>query len=317
MEKNFLKGLDWHPLWASHVGCIKGCVDFLDLGHSLAWVYGATGHAFILNVSKDLCPSGPTTWEPERFYELGKNLGYEIKTVHGDRTQKDFADTQKHAWELVKLAINAGFPCYGWELLFPEYYVIYGYDKNRYFFKGPGVDQSTRPQLWMELGDTEIGVVDMHAVRPVEPADDRTTVKQALEFALEFPQKWVFERAKAGPEGYNNWIEALSADEPHSLGAAYNAEVWHECRHYAVEFLKEAKERLSGDIASRLDKAIEHYGIIREALKTVTEQFPFEGRDPEHVKDTTRKTKAMEALKVASSAEEEGLKTLEEIVTRL
>jgi hypothetical protein len=317
MEKKLLEGLDWEPLWATHVACIKGCVDFLGLEHSVPWVYGATGHAFILNLPKDLCPSGPTTWEPEPFYWLGRNLGYEIKTVHGHKDQDDFADTQKRAWELVKLAINAGVPCYGWELLYPEYYVIYGYDQNRYYFKGPGADTDTEPKLWMELGDSEIGVVDMHAVRPVEPADDPATVKQALEFALEFGKKWVFERAKAGPEGFDNWIAALDSGEPHPLGAAYNAAVWHECRHYAVEFLKEAKERLDEKLSSLFDKAISHYEIIRDSLKTVTEQFPFQGMEPEHVKDPERISKAVEALKRARDAEAKGLAVLKQIAKAL
>jgi hypothetical protein len=285
------------------------------LNHSLPWVYGATGHAFILNVSEDLCPSGPTTWEPKRFYQLGRNLGYETKTVHGHNREPDFGTRQKEAWELCKLAINAGFPCYGWDLLFHEYYVIYGYDQNHYYFRGPGVDTDASPKLWMELGDTEIGVIDMHAVSPLDAgiSDDLTTVRQALEFAVQFPRKWVSERAKAGPRGYDNWIAALKSGNANSLGAAYNAAVWHECRRHAVEFLAEAMQRLN-DLSSLFTRAISFYETVRDSLKLVTELFPFEGMVPEHVSDAGRCQKAGQFLNTARDAEAEGLEILQEII---
>jgi len=319
MEKKLLEGLKWEPLWASHVGAIKGCVDFLELGHSVAWVYGGSGHAFVLNVSADLCPSGPTTWEPERFYELGRNLGYEIKTVHGHKGMDNFPGIQKDAWELCKLAINSGFPCYGWELHYPEYYVVNGYDENRYYFHGPGFAENPEPKLWMELGETEITVVDMHAVRPLEqgPADDGTVVAEALEFAVAYARTDKWASQGAGSKGYDNWIKALSAGEPHHHGTAYNAAVWHECRHYAVEFLKEASGRLDDKLDSMFEEAISHYERVRTNLKTVAELFPFHGMDPEHVKDPDRKEKAIAALRVAREAEEKGLAALEKLAASI
>ncbi|MBN2379583.1 hypothetical protein JXM67_07255 [candidate division WOR-3 bacterium] len=318
MLMNLLQGLDWEPLWATHMGCIKGCVDFLNLGHSLPWVYGGSGHAFILNLPKDLCPSGPTAWEPEPFYRLGRNLGYEIKTVHGHKDMGNFPELQKEAWELTKLAINAGSPCYGWEFLYPEYYVIRGYDQNHYHFLGPGVDADTKPKLWMELGETDIGVIDVHAVRSLaQAADDVTVVKGALEFALEYARtdKWT-SRGK-GLEGYDNWIAAFDSGKPHSLGAAYNAAVWHECRQYAVEFLAEARQRLGEKLGSLFDEAISHYEKVRDDLKQVAELFPFEGMNPEHVNDPERRKKAVVALETARDAEVRGLESLAKIVETL
>lgn len=69
-----LKNLRWVPRWASHVGCIKGCLNYLGVKVSDAWLFGATGHAFVLNISPGLCPSGPTDWDTHRFLELARNL---------------------------------------------------------------------------------------------------------------------------------------------------------------------------------------------------------------------------------------------------
>jgi len=52
MDKK-IENLRWKPKWVSHMGCLKGCLDYLDLKVSDAWLYGATGHAFIINVAGD------------------------------------------------------------------------------------------------------------------------------------------------------------------------------------------------------------------------------------------------------------------------
>ena len=39
-----LENCRWTPRWVSHLGCIKGCLDFLGIEISDAWLYGGTGH---------------------------------------------------------------------------------------------------------------------------------------------------------------------------------------------------------------------------------------------------------------------------------
>jgi len=123
-------------MWVTHLGCIKGCLEYLGVKISSEWLYGGTGHAFILNISKDLCPSGPTAWNTEILFKLGKNLGYRINGVTSYKKDKDFREKQEKAYELVKDSINKGYPCYGWELDIPKYYVIYGYDDEGYLYTG-------------------------------------------------------------------------------------------------------------------------------------------------------------------------------------
>ena len=45
-----LENCQWKPRWVSHLGCIKGCLDYLGIDLSDAWLYGATGH------SQQACP---------------------------------------------------------------------------------------------------------------------------------------------------------------------------------------------------------------------------------------------------------------------
>jgi hypothetical protein len=38
-----LRNLRWAPRWVSHLGCVKGCLDYLGLDISDAWLFGGTG----------------------------------------------------------------------------------------------------------------------------------------------------------------------------------------------------------------------------------------------------------------------------------
>jgi hypothetical protein len=315
-----LDNLRWVPRWVSHLGCIKGCLDYLGLGVSDAWLFGATGHAFVINVHEVVCPSGPTAWNTEMLFKLGKNIGYEIDGVFGMKSADDFAEKQKLAWEHVRAAIDQGLPCYGWELDIPEYYVVHGYDDAGYYFAGPCLDEGRGPKSWQELGDTEIGVIEMYSVKSGQAADDIQTVKEALTFALEHassPAKWIFPKYKAGLDGYDTWIRALESGMADEHGMAYNAAVWCECRGYAVLFLQEAKERLDGQAAALFDQALDRYQVVQANLATVADVFPFQGMEPEHIKDEARIRTALEALRTARDAEAEGLEALRRIVNEL
>ena len=46
-----IKSLKWEPRWVSHLGCIEGCLKFLQHKISPGWLYGGTGHAFVLKIA--------------------------------------------------------------------------------------------------------------------------------------------------------------------------------------------------------------------------------------------------------------------------
>lgn len=323
-----LEELKWSPKWVSHLGCIKGCVDYLGLDVSDAWLYGATGHAFVINIHTELCPSGPTAWKTEKIFELGPNAGYQIDGLVGFKTNSNFADIQAEAWEHAKQALDQGFPCYGWELEIPEFYVVYGYDQGAgetpagYYFKGPGCEEGKGPKPWQELGNTGIGVLELYSIRPGEPADDATTVKQALTFALDHaanPKEWIFDDYRAGLGGFDNWIAALQAGKASDMGTRYNAGVWLECRKYAVGFLGQARARLAGRADALLDEALDAYRIVAEGLGQVAEVYPWTHEAvPENLLPVDDKSRAaVEALQAARAAEAAGLEALAKIVQAL
>ena len=318
--KKELQGLKWKPMWTSLMGSIKGCVDYLGLDISGDWLMGGTGHGFIINMHEVVCLSGPTAWNMGRVIELGKNLGYEVNGVWGMKTDPDFGQKKRKAFDLVKSSIDQGIPCYAWELKIPEYYVIHGYDEKAYWFSGVEADPDTKP--WDALGETEIGILEVNSISPVKAADDRTVVKQALEFALKFaqsPEGWVFPKYRAGLDGFDLWIKALENRTALDMGMAYNAEVWHECRRGAAGFLREAEERIGGKVGPLLDQAAGHYDTVANHLKEVVMTFPFpiEGRKLRDTKEPGLRDAGLKSLRNAREAEAKGLSALEKIIGAL
>jgi hypothetical protein len=315
-----LENLRWVPRWASHVGCIKGCLNYLGIEVSDAWLFGATGHASVINISNGLCPSGPTDWDTGRFLELGRNVGYAVEHVDHWCPKRDDSLTraQQEAWDFVRNCIDEGTPCYGWEINIPEYYVVYGYDEAGYYISGPQCDEGAGPIPWQKLGTSEIGVVMVACIRPAEPADPRRTVLDALSYALDLGhnrRKWT--DRTGGLAGYDLWIETMEAGEAGRFGLGYNAAVWAESRKYAVEFLREAKQRLNDNLRSLFDRAISEYETVAYNLKAVSEAFPFQQCKNRLVEADDQTLAAVEILKQARDAEACGLDVLAELLAKI
>ena len=326
--KVWLEGLRNRPAWITHMACLKGCLEYLGNDASFGWAYGATGFAFALNIHEALCPSGPTAWPEQMCDALASNIGVVVEPVVGHKSEGDFAATQKEAWRKVREAIDAGHPCFGWELDVPEWYVIHGYDdQGNILFRDFGGEE--REVHYTKLGNTGIGVAAIMVVKPGPAADDRTTVRDALAFAVEHGTgKHSHELYHTGLLGYDAWIAALendelaNTDEVIGFGQGYNGKCWSECRRQAVDFLQEAKKRLNDDALTPLfDEAIKHYTSVSESLNQLSGIFPFDTDEQaamaERIKEPERRRQAVTALKTARDAEAAGLKALAKVALSL
>jgi len=300
------------------MGCLKSCVDYLGLDISDGWLYGGTGQAFILNLSPDLCPSGPTAWKTETLFKLGRNLGYTFEGIFGHKSMPDFKEKQRKAYELVIKSIDAGFPCYGWELAVAEFYLINGYDDTGYIYKelmGP----LNNSKKWDTHGETGIGIIEIYSVRPGETAKVSKIVKDSLMFTLEHDEtrKYLLPNYESGIQGYETWIKGLKEKTATTGGLSYNSAVWSECRKYAVDFLVEAAEKLEN--RSLFEKAIEYYGVVSENLNKLVELYPF-NVPPDYetqISDEEKAETAIMYVEKAMNAEKRGLIELGKICKAL
>lgn len=316
-----LENLKWSPKWVSHLGCVKGCLDFLDIEMTDAWLYGGTGHAFIINIGEDSCASGPTAWKTMMLYEQGAMLGYQVEGLFGSKYEQDLTGLQNEAWDFARRSLDAGLPVYAWEVEIPEFYVVYGYDEVGYYFSGPGCDDGKGPKPWKELGDTGIGIVELYNLKPVEPEEPQVVVKSAFKAVLKHasnPDEWIFENYGAGLQGYDNWIRGLETGNANRFGMGYNAGVWHECRRFAVGFLVEARERLDSIASGDFDRAIQQFQRVAECLGQLSKRYPFiPESSSQAIPVDSDCLEAVGWLKEARQAEAEGLSILEKIVAAL
>jgi hypothetical protein len=315
-----LNALQWVPHWASHVGCIQGCLRYLGVEVSNAWLFGATGHAFVLNIAPGLCPSAPTDWDTSTFLKLGRNIGYLVETVDNYCPDKnnDLLIAQQRAWDFVRNALDEAHPCYGWELHIPEYAVIYGYDQTGYYISGPGCDQGRGPIDWQNLGTSEIGVVLVLSVKATALADDHRTVRDALRYALDLGhnrRRWT--NHAGGLKAYDAWINTLKKGAAGRFGLGYNAAVWADSRKYVPAFLQEAKQRLDKNLYTYFDQAVIHYEVVAQNLRTVSDAYPFDDSRDKNVKYDEQAETAVESLRQAQHAEAAGLEVLAELVKKI
>ena len=245
--------------------------------------------------------------------KLGNNIGYVVEGVHGVKTDGDFEEKRKTAWEFCKKAIDRDMPCFGFDLGGPEYCVVNGYDDAGYWFSGgASAFQMMKPRNWKELGDS-VGLLEMCSVRLSNAADDTKAVRESIEFVLKQSKN-----DQEGTNGFENWIKALETGTASTIGTALHAGCWTECRTFGVQFLKEAKERIGGKTNKLFDEAGGYYDTERESLQKVNELFPIHiNYANEPIKNTELSQKAIEHLKKACRAEEAGLKSLEKLYNEL
>ncbi len=318
--------IEGRPMWITHMGCLIACSKYLGNEASDACIYGGCGHAFAINIHDQLCPSGPTAWPARKCDALAANVGLKVTSFDAERRADDFDKAKERIWKQTCQAIDAGRPCFGWEMSLPEWFVVRGYDAEGNYMFLPWDDIGRKPHD--KLGESEIGWACVRSVQPCEPADDRTVVREAVKFALAHGAgEHSSDMYHTGLSGYDTWIAALAdpnglGGEDEGFGLAYNAQCWAECRKYAAAFLAEAKTRLADEqLAPLLDEALTHYVTVAAELKTVAETYPFDFRDrdamAQRAVDADRRATALEALRAARAAEEEGLKALAKIAKAL
>jgi hypothetical protein len=295
-----------------------GALEYLKIGMTPAWLFGGTGYAFVINISDEAHESSPTAWDNQMIYDLAPNIGIRIQgfTTRQEIAGENFAAKQREAGELIRAAIDRGLPCYGWEVQpwMPEFGVITGYDDVGYYYS---MYETGGPVPWEEYGKHDVKTITAYSVEPCPPAPDYKVVKDVLNAVLEHAATssgWHspddVDIYTTGPVAYDVWSAALESGAAKRDGTSFCALVWHECRAYAVDFLQEARARLSGQVSPACDEALaaaaSAYGEVRDALKALTILVPmnmeiWDGSTP------LQNLPAAELVRKAGSAERRAL----------
>jgi hypothetical protein len=122
-----IQGLAALPSHTTLMGVVKGALNRHGTGVDDPTVFGASGHAFLINIHQQLCPSGPYCWKREARICLIRNLGLELHDLgffSPQNTMEERAAVEKQ----LKESLAEGIPC---SLLNLENQLITGYDRPR------------------------------------------------------------------------------------------------------------------------------------------------------------------------------------------
>ena len=262
------------PCNASLMGVVKGALDHYGLGCSEAEAFVLSGHAFVINIHEELCPSGPYCWRNFRFVELLRNLGLQLEELDTVPPNAGRGDRER-VEELVRDCLDQGVLC---SVLNLDHQLLRGYDDAGFILAQPwgepGAD--TTPErmsfgTWQEYGFGPPMTFFRLACDDRRP--DATSVDAALDFAVDAwraPAQFAEEGYGFGADAYGNWLSAIDAGHAGEHGNWWNAVVWGECRERAGDYFQAiAASEYGGGVDQRLARelAVDYRALARLLLR--------------------------------------------------
>jgi hypothetical protein len=250
------------PYNTTLLGVVKGALDHFGTELSPAMAFGGSGHAFLINIHDELCPSGPYCWKYDRFHELVRNLGVEMTDLGFFHAGSPLTERAAIERKLTR-ALDQGLPCSFCNM---ENQLIVGYDVGKFLLAQPWpvCNELTPPALtfgtWSEFG-VECHV-NFFVLGRTQRADDAHVIRTSLDYALDLfrnPERFSRPHCGIGLKAYDNWLAAV---EQHGAehGNWWNAMVWSECRAMAADYFAEIAGRFPMLVtpATRLSAAYRH-----------------------------------------------------------
>ncbi len=234
-----LAGLKQAPHNTTMMGVLKAAADYHGLGLADPMIFGLSGHAFLINIHTQLCPSGPYCWKRENAGPLLANMGLRMTDLgFFDAGAKDEARAAVES--KLREALDKGIPC---SLINLDNQIITGYDSTGFFTAQPWAPKNiTYPPDRLTFGSwKEFGKecqVNFYTIDKVPPAERQRAVLASLDYAVDMwknPGKHSSDAYGAGPNAYDNWIKAVP-EFGASHGNWWNATVWSECRRMAAGY---------------------------------------------------------------------------------
>jgi len=288
-------------LATSMMAALYGAVRTWDDTITLTDLFGYSGHAFILNIERTLCPSGPTAWDAILF---PLRQMFSLRRVCASCDMRGADEARELIWQRTMESINDGRPAILWDAVYPEFYLAVGYDADRleYIVQGPGAAHTQGRVPYVRLGMHTCQVWALFPA-PKSKADRASARELALRGAVTWQRwpnppdaQWTF-----GGEAWAVWIAALTEEEvAHASDhLSYTHHVFAECRRHAAAFL--------AGLGPAYADAAEAYRRVADALDAVCAAWPYPGPAPA----LTERRRLATLLAQARDAEAAGIQALE------
>lgn len=299
-EETRLAALKQPPLNTTMMGVLKSAADYHGLGLSEPMVFGLSGHAFLINIHTQLCPSGPYCWKRENAEPLIRNMGLKMTDLGFFGTGTN-GEARAGVERKLREALDKRIPC---SLINMENQIIDGYDATGFFTAQPWAPHADFPPArlsfgtWQELGK-EIHV-NFYTIEMVKPIDRQQAILASLDYAVDMfrnPAKHSSKDYAVGPLAYDNWIAAIPASGS-SHGNWWNATVWSECRQMAARYFTEIG-KANAQAESLCAQLNVEYLKIADNLKMASEKT----MEPEAKIRLLKETKQLEATAIERVAD--------------
>lgn len=258
------------PYDTSLIGVVKGALDYYGIDIAPAETFVLSGHAFVINIHEELCPSGPYCWTQDRFRELLPNLGIRMEELGMLMAASPEADKQELEAR-VRSELDQGHVCSSVSL---DHQLVLGYDDAGFDLSQPwgeGVVDSTPRRLsfgtWQEFIASP--PVAFFKLEPCKRRSESAATHSALDFAVDFwgcPEQFAWDAYGAGSQAYDNWLAAIDGGHADVHGNWWNAVVWGECRERAGDYFQDlAAAEFPGPIDQRQarDLAVDYRALAR------------------------------------------------------
>ena len=262
------------PFDTSLLGVVSGAMRHYGLDHAPEELFVLSGHAFAINMHRDLCPSSPYCWATNRCVELLANLGLEFRALGMLAPGADAED--KHRLEdEVRAELERGGVC---SLLNLDHQLILGHQDAGFALAQPWGPEAPSTPARLTFGtwaECQSGPpVGFFRLAPCPPRS-ATPLADAVDFAVgawRRPTALTETPYGFGPNAYEHWLAALERDDFDEHGNWWNASVWGECRRFAGRYFSSLGE----DAPDWLDVASaqwlgERYGHVSERLRGVAD----------------------------------------------
>jgi hypothetical protein len=285
-----INNLKQPPYNTTLMGVLKGAVDYFNIDADGPMVFGISGHAFLINIHEQLCPSGPYCWQWGKAYHLIKNLGV-LMTDLGFYSPQNSKEDRAGVEKKLRDALSKEIPC---SLCNMENQLITGYDDEGIFTAQPWAPKVDFPQAklsfgtWKEFGDEFH--VNFFTLEKVQPADRLTAILESLDYAVDLYRNPAAHNMKGygiGPDAYVNWVKAVP-EYGSSHGNWWNATVWSECRTMASKYFAEIG-KLYNNAAEKASQLEKIYAEIGAALSAASNKEMDAGEKVKLLEETKEK----------------------------
>ena len=225
------------PFNTTLMGVVQGALNHFRAGVDPEQAFVWSGHAFLLNIHRTLCPSGPYCWNHDPFFERLRFLGLEV-TVLGSVDHEDVSAKKRMESTLLE-AMSRGSVC---SVLSMEHQLVLGVEEKRLHLARPwGENDVTPPWLtrgnWKEARQApclmfleftpcrpeRVGFCEWGMLFGIAAWNDENHLRKDSAYAV-------------GAQGFRYWHEALCSERCEDLGSWWNAMVWSECRSMASRY---------------------------------------------------------------------------------